>query len=198
MKLNSQQKKLVASLLFVATAMGFYFWTKRVSPTWLGDDLQANHLEVTQNGLSKASAIIETQKGSFTIQFYPKEAPITVSRFIELSQQHFYDGLKFHRVEPGFVVQGGDPLGNGTGGSGKKLPAEFSRLQHHEGTVAMARNGFDINSADSQFYVTLGTFPNLDERYTIFGQVTQGFDVVQKIQKDDKMLKITITGLPAQ
>jgi cyclophilin family peptidyl-prolyl cis-trans isomerase len=96
----------------------------------------------------------------------------------------FYDGLRFHRVIPGFVVQGGDPSGNGTGGSGRKLKAEFNGRHHVEGTVAMAR-AQDPDSADSQFYFCLGTYPHLDRSYTIFGQVVEGMDVAKKLRIGD-------------
>lgn len=133
---------------------------------------------------------IETKNGNIEIELFPTEAPKTVARIKELVQKGFYDGLTFHRVVPGFVVQGGDPKGNGTGGSGQNLPAEFNAKQHVEGTVAMARSS-DPNSADSQFYISLGRHPHLDKNYTVFGQVTKGMDAVTKIQQGDKMVKVT-------
>lgn len=135
--------------------------------------------------------IIETSYGSVEIELYPKDAPKTVERITELANKGFYNGLSFHRVVPGFVVQGGDPLGNGTGGSGVNLPAEFNSRQHVEGAVAMARAN-DPNSADSQFYISLGRHPHLDRNYTVFGQVTQGMDAVKKIKQGDKMTKVTV------
>lgn len=134
---------------------------------------------------------IETTYGNIEIDFYPTDAPKTVARISELVSQGFYDGLTFHRVVPGFVVQGGDPRGNGTGGSGKNLPAEFNSRQHVEGTLAMARAS-DPNSADSQFYIALDRIPHLDGQYTVFGQVTKGMDVVKKIRQGDKMTKVTV------
>ncbi|MBI4405359.1 MAG: peptidylprolyl isomerase [Deltaproteobacteria bacterium] len=135
--------------------------------------------------------IIETTHGKMEIEFYPQDAPKTVARITELATSGFYDGLSFHRVVPGFVVQGGDPRGNGTGGSGVNLPAEFNQRKHVEGTVAMARAN-DPNSADSQFYISLGRHPHLDGNYTVFGQVIKGLEVIQKIKQGDKMLKVTI------
>lgn len=134
---------------------------------------------------------IETKYGSVEIELYSNDAPKTVARISELAKKGFYDGLTFHRVVPGFVVQGGDPAGNGTGGSGQNLPAEFNSKQHVEGTLAMARSG-DPNSADSQFYISLGRHPHLDNSYTVFGQVTKGMDAVKQIKQGDKMTKVSI------
>lgn len=134
---------------------------------------------------------IETRHGDITIEFTPDKAPNTVARISELVEQGFYNGLVFHRVVPGFVIQGGDPKGNGTGGSGKNLKAEFSDAKHVEGTVSMARAA-DPDSADSQFYICLGTHPHLDNQYTVFGNVTSGMDAVKKIEPGDKMIKVTL------
>lgn len=136
-------------------------------------------------------AVIETEKGNIFIQFFPKDAPQTVASFVKLSRDGFYNGLTFHRVEPGFVVQGGDPTGTGMGGPGYTLPAEFNQHKHVRGTVAMARTQ-DPNSAGSQFYICLGPAPFLDGQYTVFGEVTKGMENVDKIAKGDRMLKIRI------
>lgn len=148
-------------------------------------------LEVDNKGLSKASITLKTVHGRIIFKLYPKQAPITVARIVELTNEGFYDGLTFHRVVPGFVVQGGDPDGDGTGGTGKKLQAEFSDLQHVKGTVAMARAAGDENSADSQFYIALNTLPHLDGSYTVFGQVIEGLDTLEKIQKGDKIISMS-------
>lgn len=142
-------------------------------------------------GLSKATVTLTTSRGVIKFKFYPKDAPNTVKRLIELVNSGFYNGLTFHRVEPGFVVQGGDPTGTGEGGSGQKLKAEFSDRRHIEGTMAMAR-GRDPDSADSQFYITLGTFPHLDRNYTVFGQVIEGMEVAKQLQRGDKIVTMTI------
>jgi len=138
-------------------------------------------------------ATIETAKGKIVFEMYPDVAPKTVARITELIKKGFYDGLTFHRVEPGFVIQGGDPKGNGTGGSGVNLPAEFNKMKHVTGTVAMAR-ATDPNSADSQFYICLGPAPFLDGNYTVFGQVTDktSLEVIQKIRVGDVMKKVTV------
>lgn len=152
---------------------------------------QSPDLTVDANGLSKATVVMTTDKGVIKFKFYPKDAPNTVNRIIQLINQGFYNGLTFHRVVPGFVIQGGDPLGNGTGGSGQKLKAEFNQRRHIEGTVAMAR-AQDPDSADSQFYISLGTHPHLDRGYTVFGQLIDGMDVAKKIQVGDKMTSVVI------
>ncbi len=143
-------------------------------------------LSIDQSGLSKAVAVISTDRGLIKYRFYPKHAPNTVARVIELISQGFYNGLTFHRVEPGFVIQGGDPKGTGTGGSGKKLKAEFNNRKHVAGTLSMARTA-DPDSSDSQFFICLAPFPHLDGQYTTFGLVVEGLDVAKAIQKGDKM-----------
>ncbi|NDD28320.1 MAG: peptidylprolyl isomerase [Proteobacteria bacterium] len=140
---------------------------------------------------AKQQVVIETERGNIVFELYPKEAPKTVASFVKLAQDGFYDGLTFHRVEPGFVVQGGDPEGNGSGGPGFTLPAEFNAHKHLKGTVAMARTS-DPNSAGSQFYICLEAVPQLDGQYTVFGQVTKGVENVAKIQKGDHMLKVRV------
>jgi cyclophilin family peptidyl-prolyl cis-trans isomerase len=135
------------------------------------------------------SAVIKTVHGNIKFKFYPLDAPNTVKRLKQLITEGFYNGLKFHRVIPGFVIQGGDPSGNGTGGSGKNLKAEFNSNKHQPGSVAMARSS-NPDSADSQFYISLGSPSHLDGKYTIFGMVTSGMGVAKKIKKDDKMLQV--------
>ncbi|MEK6578747.1 MAG: peptidylprolyl isomerase [Bdellovibrionota bacterium] len=156
-----------------------------------GLKMAAPDLSVDANGLSKATVVMNTTKGVVKFKFYPKDAPTTVNRMIELYQKGFYSGLKFHRVIPNFVVQGGDPLGDGTGGSGQKLKAEFSSRRHVEGTVAMARSS-DPDSADSQFYFVLSPQPHLDGKYTVFGQITEGMDIVRRIQAGDAITTATV------
>jgi cyclophilin family peptidyl-prolyl cis-trans isomerase len=139
------------------------------------------------------TAVIETGKGTIKFELYEDLAPITTANFIELAGRNFYDGLNFHRVEPGFVIQGGCPLGNGMGGSDKKIQLEVSpNLKHGDaGAVAMARSS-DPNSASSQFYITLGPAAFLDNNYAVFGRVTEGMDVVSNIRVGDAMSKVTI------
>ena len=138
-----------------------------------------------------ARARISTGKGDIVFRFYPDDAPQHSAAFIKLARNGFYDGLNFHRVEPGFVIQGGDPSGNGTGGPGYNLDAEFNEQKHVTGTVAMARSS-NPNSAGSQFYICLGDAPFLNRQYTVFGHVTEGQDVVDKIRPGDVMTKVSI------
>jgi len=136
-------------------------------------------------------ARIHTKKGDIVFRFSPHEARQHSAAFIKLARAGFYDGLKFHRVEPGFVVQGGCPQGTGTGGPGYNLDAEFNALPHVEGTVAMARSS-SPNSAGSQFYICLDDARFLDKQYTVFGQVTEGQNVVDSIRVGDVMESVTI------
>ena len=122
--------------------------------------------------------VLET--GLVKVETYPEFAPNTVKRIIELSNNGFYDGLTFHRVIKGFMAQGGDPDGNGTGGSGKNLKAEFNELKHTRGIVSMARAN-DPDSADSQFFICYDTHPFLDNKYTIWGKVIEGMHLIDRI-----------------
>ncbi len=153
------------------------------------DAIKAEDLKLDKNGLSQESIIIKTVRGNIEFKLYPQKAPNTVTRIIELVNQGFYDGIKFHRVVPNFVIQAGDPTGTGTSGSGKKLKAEFNDIQHIKGTVAMARTN-DPDSADSQFYIALTTIPHLDGKYTVFGQVVEGLDVISKVQQNDVIISM--------
>jgi cyclophilin family peptidyl-prolyl cis-trans isomerase/predicted GIY-YIG superfamily endonuclease len=138
-----------------------------------------------------ARARIATPRGDIVFTFYPDDAPQHCAAFIKLAESGFYDGLKFHRVEPGFVVQGGDPSGDGTGGPGYKLEAEFNDRPHVRGTVAMARAGHP-DSAGSQFYICLDDARFLDKQYTVFGQMTEGFETLAAIRRGDTMMKVSI------
>jgi cyclophilin family peptidyl-prolyl cis-trans isomerase len=143
------------------------------------------------SGTGGKIAVIETAKGTIKFSFFEADAPKTVANFIALADKGFYNGLTFHRYEPGFVIQGGDPNGNGTGGPGYNIPAEFNKNPHIAGTVAMARAA-DPNSAGSQFYICLAPAPFLNGNYTVFGQVTEGMDAVLAIRAGDKMNKVYI------
>ena len=146
----------------------------------------------------KESAVITMEKGGeIKFDFFPEDAPKTVENFVTLARKGFYDGLVFHRVEPGFVVQGGDPQGNGMGGPGYKIKAEFNKQKHVRGAVAMARSN-DPDSAGSQFYIVLAPANFLDGKYTVFGIVTSGMDVVDKVRVGDKMKSVKIVDAPAQ
>ena len=124
---------------------------------------------------------LELKDGRVTIEMRPDLAPNHVVRIKELVRQEFYDGIVFHRVIEDFMAQTGDPTGTGSGGSGQNLDAEFTNEKHLRGTVSMARAG-DPNSADSQFFIVFKTAPWLDGQYSIWGQVTDGMDAVDKIK----------------
>lgn len=131
------------------------------------------------------------KKGKISIELYPEDAPKNVENLMRLARSGFYDGLRFHRVVPGFVVQGGDPKGDGTGDAGYLLADEISpRLRHLKGTVAMANRGPNTNSC--QFYICLEPQPHLDGGYTIVGQVVEGMEVVEKIEQGDVMKKVWV------
>lgn len=148
-------------------------------------------------------AKIETSKGTIILQLEYTKAPITVANFVTLTEGNnpfvtddlkskpFYDGTVFHRVEKGFVIQGGDPYGNGSGDPGYLFKDEITELKHDKaGTVAMANSGPDTNGC--QFYITLAPTPTLDGSYNVFGHVVQGMNVVNKIEKNDEMTEVTI------
>ncbi|MDO8433050.1 MAG: peptidylprolyl isomerase [Candidatus Binatus sp.] len=146
-------------------------------------------------------AIIETERGTIVVELYPKVAPKTVANFEKLTTDGFYNGLKWHRVVPEFVIQGGDPDGTGTGGPGYKVPAEIDKNEHHlRGSLATARTGDDVNpqreSSGSQFYICIEPQPGLDGQYTVFGAVIKGMDVVDQIKQGDHMKKITLAKEP--
>jgi cyclophilin family peptidyl-prolyl cis-trans isomerase len=140
---------------------------------------------------SRQDVVIETTEGQFTIRLYPEDAPKTVANFVKLVAQGFYDSLTFHRVVPGFVLQGGDPnsrdenpFNDGQGGPGYTVPAEIKRM-HEKGAVAMARQPDVVNPAresnGSQFYIALRDLAQLDGSYTVFGKVVSGWDTVEKL-----------------
>lgn len=170
--------------------------------TGCGDDKPAAKENSATEASSKIStddvanlgntAVIDVKDyGKITVELKPDIAPITVGNFKKLVSEHFYDGLTFHRIMEGFMIQGGDPLGNGTGGSDETIVGEFSQngfentLSHTRGVISMARSN-DPNSASSQFFIVHKDSTFLDGQYASFGVVTDGMDVVDKIAKDAK------------
>lgn len=126
--------------------------------------------------------LLKTKNGDVVIEMYEDIAPNHVARIKELVRQGFYNGLKFHRVIEGFMAQAGCPKGDGTGGSGKKLKAEFNKMPHKRGTVSMAR-AMNPDSADSQFFICYADCPWLDGQYTVWGEVTSGMEYVDALKK---------------
>lgn len=125
------------------------------------------------------NATIKTTSGDFVVQLFPKEAPLAVNNFVFLARQGFYDGVKFHRIVKGFVIQGGDQMGTGSGGPGYRFADEKVTRDYVSGTLAMANSGPNTNG--SQFFVCLANLPSLPKNYTIFGMVTSGLNVVTAI-----------------
>ncbi len=137
-------------------------------------------------------AIIVTDKGTIEAYLNERAAPTTVASFVNLAQRGFYDGLTFHRVERNFVVQGGDPLGTGTGGPGYRFTGEIVLKHTRPGTLSMANSGPGTDG--SQFFFTLVPTPHLDGKHSVFGNVTAGMDVVRAIARGDRIVSISITG----
>lgn len=145
-----------------------------------------------RKGAVSLQAQIETPKGTIVLDLYSEEAPGTVANFAKLARQGFYNGLTFHRVIPDFVIQGGCPRGDGTGGPGYTIKCETEGNPHHHvrGSLSMAHAGKDTGG--SQFFICHQPQPHLDGKHTVFGQVVQGLDVVDRIQQGDKMLAIRV------
>lgn len=201
----------VAALL-VLLAVGLYAW-KNHTPAQLSDRPTSNSTESEtvkerdmlrnrapsieeMNATKQAGTvpiIIQTARGDIELQLRGDLMPLTVANFVGLARSGFYDGLTFHRVED-WVIQGGDPRGNGTGGPGYTIKLETSpQLKNVRGAVAMARTS-DPDSAGSQFYILRVDAPWLDGQYAVFGKVTVGMDVVDKMQSNDKIIKVTVGG----
>lgn len=150
---------------------------------------------------NKYEVKFDTSMGKITLELYPDVAPGHCKNIIALSKAGFYDGLSFHRIIDGFVIQGGCPVGNGTGGPGYNVKAEFNALPHEEGVLSMAR-AQDPNSAGSQFFLCLGRLPSLDRQYTVFGKTkdADSLAVVKKIgssdtdSQDRPLVKVTINA----
>lgn len=152
------------------------------------------HLAGLTLRLDMQTAEIITEKGTMKVEFFEKDAPGTVKNFVDLSKKGFYNGLTFHRVIPTFVIQGGCPIGNGTGGPGYKIKCELNgeNQYHDRGVLSMAHAGRDTGG--SQFFIVLSrdTTSHLDRNHTCFGKVTEGIDVIDDIRAGDKIVEIKI------
>ena len=150
-------------------------------------------------------AVLKTSKGDITVRFFPDVAPNHVRNFLELSEKGFYDGVRFHRVIPGFMIQGGDPNTKseakrsswGTGGAEKNVKAEFSKVPHRRGILSMARSGHP-DSASSQFFIVVKDSNFLDNQYTVFGQVTEGMEVADAIVAEGKGVELPANPVTIQ
>jgi peptidyl-prolyl cis-trans isomerase B (cyclophilin B) len=141
-----------------------------------------------------SKAIIKTEKGDMTVQFYDKDAPNTVANFLKLAKEGFYNGVTFHRVIPDFVIQGGDPTGTGAGGPGYKIKCELDgeNQYHDRGVLSMAHAGRDTGG--SQFFIchSRNNTAHLDRNHTCFGKVVENVDVVDDIRQGDKILSVDV------
>lgn len=142
------------------------------------------------SGIKQIQANIHTHEGDIILDLDFKSAPNTVANFIELATKGFYNGLMFHRVIPGFIVQGGDPEGSGKGGPGYTIDDEFSKLKHTTGVISMANRG--PNTGGSQFFITQAPQPHLDGKHAVFGSVVKGQDVVCRIEQGDTIISVEI------
>ena len=140
----------------------------------------------------KYSAVIKTARGDLTLELYPQDAPVTVNSFVSLARKGFYNGLTFHRIIPSFMVQGGDPKGDGSGGPGYTIPDEINQRKHVTGALSMAKTA-QPNTGGSQFFICFAPQPHLDGIHTVFGQLTQGTDVLKQLVIGDKMTEVIIT-----
>ena len=136
-------------------------------------------------------ATFDTEKGTLVCELFAADAPVTVNSFVFLAQEGYYDGVTFHRVIPGFMAQGGDPTGTGGGGPGYKFEDEFSSRKHGTGALSMANAGPGTNG--SQFFITYEPQPHLDGKHSVFGQLTEGMDVLKKLENGDVIKTMTIT-----
>jgi cyclophilin family peptidyl-prolyl cis-trans isomerase/HEAT repeat protein len=142
----------------------------------------------------QATATVTTNKGSFTIALLPEDAPLNVDNFIQLARRGYFNGITFHRVVPNFVIQGGDPRGDGNGGPGYQIRCEINEVPYERGAVGMALSGKDTGG--SQWFVTHSPQPHLDGGYTVFGNVISGMDVVDRIARGDVITRIAVTERP--
>lgn len=136
------------------------------------------------------TATIETEKGNLVLELFASDVPMTVNNFVFLAREGFYDGLTFHRVVPDFVVQGGYPIGDGTGGPGYRFDDEITEHTHVAGALSMANSGPNTNG--SQFFITYTPQHHLDGHHSVFGQLVEGMDVLERIEQGDVMMRITI------
>jgi peptidyl-prolyl cis-trans isomerase B (cyclophilin B) len=141
-------------------------------------------------GIQKITAVITTHEGQITLDLNFKAAPNTVANFVDLANKGFYNGTVFHRIIQRFMIQGGDPQGNGQGGPGYTIDDEVNDLKHETGVISMANRG--LNTGGSQFFIVQWPQPHLDGKHTVFGKVTDGLDVVYRIEPNDPIIKVEI------
>jgi len=135
-------------------------------------------------------ATIETEKGNLVLELFTSDVPATVNNFVFLAGEGFYNGTTFHRVKPGFMAQGGDPTGTGTGNPGYSFPDEFTEHKHVAGTLSMANSGPNTNGC--QFFITYAPQPHLDGKHSVFGQLIEGMDILEKLENGSVIKRIVI------
>ena len=205
---SSSNAKLIPIVLVLLLGLGFFYviqttnqeQTEDIIETEVEEEIEVvevekqedNKNQMQSNSMNNPKAIIETKYGNIVIELLPDVAPKHVENFIKLSKDGFYDGTTFHRVIPGFMIQGGDPnskdndrSNDGMGGPGYTINAEFSEISHKRGILSMARSN-DPNSAGSQFFIVVKDSGQLDRQYTVFGRVIEGMDVADKIVSVEK------------
>ena len=136
------------------------------------------------------TATIKTKRGKMLLKLFARDVPVTVNNFVFLARERFYDGVTFHRVIPGFMAQGGDPTGTGSGGPGYRFADEFTKHTHVTGALSMANAGPNTNG--SQFFITYTPQPHLNGKHSVFGQLVKGMDVLKKIKQGDTIVRIAI------
>lgn len=186
-------KSIKELLIIIICALSCVFIINYEYKEEINFDINGNEIKLSYNTKNPIVAIDIDKYGYIVLELYPDIAPNTVNNFVNLILDGFYDNNSFHRLVPGFVLQGGDPNGNGTGGPGYSIKGEFTRngfkntLKHTEGIISMARaKGY--NSAGSQFFIMLGTAETLDGKYAAFGKVIDGMDVLRQIEKIETVL----------
>ncbi|HKY32518.1 MAG TPA: peptidylprolyl isomerase, partial [Candidatus Polarisedimenticolia bacterium] len=150
----------------------------------------ADYLEAVRRGRRRVTAVIETSAGAVTLELFPADAPLTVDNFLRLARAGALDGLAFHRVVPNFVIQDGDPRGDGSGGPAWQVRCEINLRRYAAGTLGMALSGKDTGG--SQYFITHSPQPHLDGGYTVFGQVTAGQEVVDSMTQGDSVIRVTV------
>lgn len=193
MQFGEKWRKIAVAATLLATSMAFT--TAVFSPAQAAPQSKGAAKRVATDPV----VVIETNKGTIKVEVFKKDAPVSSENFLDLVGKGFYNGLTFHRVEPGFVIQGGDPQGTGTGnyidpktGATRHIRLETKpELVHEKGSLAWARSA-DPNSASCQFYITLDAQPALDGKYAVFGKVLEGQSVVEAIRVGDKMTKVAL------
>ena len=151
----------------------------------MGTSAVAAEIQEGEENVANRFAVFATSEGTFTVELFEDKAPLTTKNFIDLAEKGFYDGLIFHRVIDGFMIQGGDPTGTGTGGPGYEIPDEFHPDLKHDGEGVLSMANAGPNTGGSQFFITLAATPWLNGHHAVFGKVVRGMDVVKKIGKVD-------------